>query len=283
MSPGGCACCGYAAPWTRADSGPFVVDVRPRELKFAARQWHSRGRLCHTNARTEARGSAGGALTSAMVPFGVILDLDGTLADTLADLTAGLNHALSGVGLPPLPASRVRGYVGDGLANLIQRAVGPATDVSIDALIVRFREHYRAHCLDATRLYPGVDDMLTALAGAGCPLAVLSNKPDDFTRTMCAGLLGQWPIAAVAGASERLSKKPDPASALALCAAMDRRPAETVMVGDSPSDVETARRGGMLALGVTWGFRDRDSLAAAAPDGLVDDPAAAARWIVQRM
>jgi len=205
-------------------------------------------------------------------PPGVIFDLDGTLADTLQDLTDAVNAAMRWAGLPLHGPEVVRRYVGDGLPTLIRRAAGTDDAVRIQQLIEPFRDYYRQNYLRHTRLYPGIAAALTALQNAGCPLAVLSNKPDDFTKAMCQALLAEWRFTAFAGTSDRYPSKPDPTRALSLAAEMGRPPSEVFIVGDAPSDVATARAGGMGSVAVTWGFRDRADLQPAGPDRLVNRP-----------
>jgi len=205
-------------------------------------------------------------------PPGVIFDLDGTLADTLADLTDAVNAAMRWGGLPLHGPEVVRTYVGDGLPVLIRRAAGTDDPQRVNELIVPFRVYYQQHYLRHTRLYPGVAAALTALQTAGCPLAVLSNKPDEFTNAMCRALLAEWRFTAFAGTSDRYPSKPDPTRALSLAAEMGRPPCEVFIVGDAPSDVATAHAGGMRSVAVTWGFRDHADLHAAGPDRIVDRP-----------
>ncbi len=203
---------------------------------------------------------------------GVIFDLDGTLADTLRDIADAVNVSVGHFGLPPLPVTRVREFVGDGLSRLMARAGDTDDPDRVTALVARFRDHYRLNYLRHTKLDPGIEDALAQLRRAGCPIGVLSNKPHDFTRCICDELLPPGSLVAAAGACDQHPQKPDPTAALLLAQRMERPPGRVVIVGDSATDLNTARNAGMRSVAVTWGFRDRPALEAANPDAIVDRP-----------
>lgn len=220
----------------------------------------------------EPRGKTRPVAADCVPARGVILDLDGTLADTLEDLAAAVNFAVGSAGFGPFEASQVRPMVGDGLAVLIARAAPSASDEDRAEMTRRFRAYYGEHFLDRTRLYPGWPDALDALTQRRIPLAVLSNKPDDFTRMIVDRLMSRWSLAAVLGQRPDLPLKPDPAAALELCSRLGLRPSEVLLVGDSPNDIETARRAGMRGVGVTWGFRSEKELRDAGAETLIHAP-----------
>jgi phosphoglycolate phosphatase len=170
--------------------------------------------------------------------------------------------------------------VGDGARVLVQRAVGPANLARVDEVLEGFKLHYDVHCLDATELYPGLASSLDALVAAGWHLAVLSNKPEDFSRRCVAALMSHWPIAAIVGGRDNLPRKPDPAGALEIAATLGRNPRDMYMVGDSPTDVATGKAAGMVPVAATWGFRDRDVLVDSGPALLVDHPAELAQILI---
>jgi phosphoglycolate phosphatase len=213
-------------------------------------------------------------------PPAVIFDLDGTLVDTLDDITTSLNVTVTDIGRPPLNPGQVRGMVGEGLRVLMQRATGIDGESTLKDLIEAFREHYLAHLLDRSRLYPGMAVSLDTLAAAGCPLAVLSNKPHDATQRICVALLKGWPFRAVLGADAGHPRKPDPQGALWLARRLDRSPGEVCFVGDSGIDMRTAAAAGMPALGVAWGFRDADELRRAGARVVVEHPDRVGRIIL---
>ena len=209
-----------------------------------------------------------------MAPAALLFDLDGTLLDTLHDLADAVNRALAAQGFPGHPVAAYRAFVGDGVAMLAERAL-PAGERSSEAVartVARLRDEYAHGWAGRTRVYPGVPGLLDELTARGLPLAVLSNKPHDFAVAMVAHFLGRWPFCAVRGQVEGGPRKPDPAAALELAATLGVAPAACAFVGDSAVDVHTARRAGMLAVGVTWGFREPDELRQAGAHHVIGAP-----------
>jgi phosphoglycolate phosphatase len=187
-----------------------------------------------------------------------VFDLDGTLVDSVDDLHASVSHALATVGLPPRSREEVRSFVGEGARVLLARAIAPRDEL-LEPALAAWRAHYAEHLLDRTRAYPG---MAALLAGAGRPLAVLTNKPGAMARKILDGL-GLLPrFSAVVGGDEA-PRKPDPTGLRELMVRAGASPAETVLVGDSRHDVETARAAGVAVVAVTWGLASRAELARA--------------------
>jgi phosphoglycolate phosphatase len=139
-------------------------------------------------------------------------------------------------------------------------------------VLERFYLHYRAHPVVQTRVYDGIPALLDHLAPRAT-LAILSNKPHDLTVAIAERLLGRWPFAVIAGQRPGIPLKPSPEPALIIAEELGVPPDACVLVGDSPSDVVTARAAGMVAAGVSWGFRPRAELVAAEPKWLADTPA----------
>jgi phosphoglycolate phosphatase len=202
----------------------------------------------------------------------VVFDLDGTLVDSSLDLANAVNRTFASVGAPVLPVSEVRSFVGEGARRLIEKAIA-ATGVphSADDLLPIFLDIYRDVLLENTRLYPGVVEVLDALAPRH-RLAVLTNKPGDMSRAILSGLGVARRFHWIWGAGDVPARKPDPEGLRRLVAAAGVAPEEAVYVGDSAIDVRTARAVGTRAVGVTYGFDpaafDRD-----APDARVAHPA----------
>lgn len=213
---------------------------------------------------------------------GVIFDLDGTLADTLPDLVAAVNQALARFDLPARSTTQVRSWIGNGMPMLCRRAMLGTFDVADDAvpaeLLARMIEavstHYYSHSLDATRPYPGVPELLDVLTSRGLKLGVLSNKPHAHTVPMVQALFGRWRFAGVEGDRDDGRKKPDPHFALSIVQHMGLQPGQVMLVGDSSTDIHTARNAGLIAVAATWGYRDLPELIDARPDHLIDSPPA---------
>lgn len=203
-----------------------------------------------------------------------ILDLDGTLLDTLDDLAASVNAALAAVGRPARSRAEIESYVGEGARLLLERAVAPHHELAAPALAAWWR-HYDRHCLDRTRPFPGIPELLTR---SGRLLAVHTNKPGRVARRILGGLGLLDRFALVTGGDEA-PRKPDPGGTLELLRRLGSRPEEAVFIGDSPIDVRTARQAGVPMVAVTWGFRPRTELRAAGAVHLVDRVAELRPWL----
>ncbi|HEX9715177.1 MAG TPA: HAD family hydrolase [Desulfurivibrionaceae bacterium] len=192
----------------------------------------------------------------------VLFDLDGTLVDSLADLANSMNRVLIRQGFAAHPAQAYRYFVGDGIIKLVQRAL-PAEAQQEDVIqdcAQKMRQEYALHWADTTRPYPGIAELLDTLAGRGIEMAILSNKPDELTQKVVRTLLPQWDFAAVAGARETIPRKPDPVGALRIAKLLRRKPADFLYLGDTNTDMQTARAAGMFAIGALWGFRTAEEL-----------------------
>lgn len=212
----------------------------------------------------------------------VIFDLDGTLVDSVDDLCNSVNAARAYMGLPPLPHDLVASYVGNGAPVLIRRAMGPeASEEQVQEALSFFLSYYREHMLDHTRPYPGVVETLEQLRGQGVKMAVLTNKPQRFSRDLCAGLgLAQY-FFQIYGGNSFEQKKPDPIGIRTLMQEAGAKQAETWMVGDSATDVLTARNAGVRSVGVTYGISPQ-SLSETPPDFLIDSMTELPRLLAAR-
>lgn len=205
----------------------------------------------------------------------VLFDLDGTLLDTLDDLANAGNRVLAARALPVHPVAAYRYFVGDGVATLVERILPPElrSAEEIGQSVADFQREYAANWDEHSAPYPGIAAMLDALVAGGLRLAVLSNKPEDFTRLCVERLLAPWPFDPVFGQHAGVPKKPDPAGALAAAQALQLAPREILYVGDTSIDMRTARAAGMDPVGVLWGFRGAAELQAAGAARLISDPA----------
>lgn len=193
----------------------------------------------------------------------IIFDLDGTLLNTLEDLADATNAALSMGGYPLRSLEEVRCFVGNGIGKLICRAMPEgATAEETAATLERFRQYYAAHNRVKTCPYPGILPMLESLRQKGIPLCVLSNKNDPNVQALCRDFFPGL-ITLAAGEKPGIARKPDPAGVHWLCRELNISPSETVLVGDSEVDAETARNAGVDFLAVGWGFRREEQLLAA--------------------
>lgn len=193
----------------------------------------------------------------------VAFDLDGTLVDSRRDLAAAVNRARTSYGLPELAEATVVGMVGEGARKLVAQsfdlgdqlagASPPAGAIALDEALARFFAFYDEGLLASTRAYPGIPELLADLDGR-CPLAVLTNKPEGFSRRILEGLGLAGHFAEVVGGDTLPVKKPDPAGLHLLAGRLGVAAGEIVLVGDSEVDAATAAAAGCSFAFVTWGF-----------------------------
>ena len=204
----------------------------------------------------------------------VLFDLDGTLLDTLDDLADSMNEVLAPRGAPVHERAAYRRFIGDGLEMLVRRALpeDQNDDATVVACMEAMRERYAERWDRRSRPYPGVPGLLDALVERGVRLAVLSNKPHDFTCRMVERMLARWRFDPVLGSRPGVPRKPDPQVARAIAEQHGVAPSGWLYLGDTPIDVKTARAAGMTAVGATWGFRDAAELEEAGARHLIDHP-----------
>ena len=193
---------------------------------------------------------------------GLIFDLDGTLLDTLEDLAIAGNATLEHFGFPAHPVDAHRYFVGEGLKTLMQRII-PAADASDDQLLEymnTFGKIYAKSWHVRSAPYKGIPEMITALSSAGLQLAVLSNKPHEFTKHCVEYFFPEHSFVCVFGQREGVAKKPDPAGAIEIVEKMGLVAGEILYVGDTATDMQTGNSAGMRTIGVEWGFRDHAEL-----------------------
>ena len=205
----------------------------------------------------------------------VLFDLDGTLLDTLGDLADSMNQVLADMGYPQHQTGDYRYFVGDGMEMLVSRSLPPGARKGhlVARGLAAVETEYGRRWSRTTRPYDGVPAMLDELQARGTPMAILSNKPEDFTRLTVSTLLKGWSFDAVCGARPGVPRKPDPAAALEIAARLGVRPSECLYLGDTATDMKTACRAGMYAVGALWGFREAAELEAAGARVLVEEPA----------
>lgn len=200
----------------------------------------------------------------------LVFDLDGTLVDSTLDLANSVNATRVHLGMPPLPVSTVASYVGNGAPVLIRKAIGPdADEETLDLALTYFLSWYRDHILDNTLPYAGVMDGLEQAQRAGHKMAVLTNKPERFSKTLLAGLGMDKYFFRVYGGNSFPEKKPNPFGLHKLMEEAGTQPESTWMIGDSSVDILTARNAGVRCVGVTYGIQP-ESLETYPPDVLLD-------------
>ena len=204
----------------------------------------------------------------------VLFDLDGTLLDSVADIAHAANEVLGNLELPTHPADAYRHFIGDGVAMLFRRAL-PADEQDValvDRCVADFRGTYARTWDVRTRPYDGIPELLDALTARGVPLALLSNKPEEFTRKCAERFLDRWPFRAVVGQREGVPPKPDPAGAVAIAGRLEIPAERFLYLGDTAVDMKTATGAGMRPIGAAWGFRPVEELWSAGAAAVIDHP-----------
>ena len=203
----------------------------------------------------------------------VIFDLDGTLLNTIADLANSTNYALKVLGYPIHEPDKYNFMVGNGINKLFERALpdGEKTEENVLRVRQEFVPYYDQHNADKSRPYPGVTELLETLQTAGMQLAVASNKNQAATEKLIAHYFPNIKFTAVFGQREGIPVKPDPIIVKEILQIAKVQEEETLYVGDSGVDMQTAINAGVTSCGVTWGFRPRTELESFHPDHIVDN------------
>ena len=204
-----------------------------------------------------------------------MFDLDGTLVDSLADLADSANAMLVSYGFPVHSVDAYRYFVGNGARKLVERCLPPEqagdTDFVAEAL-ERYNRCYGERMLQKIRPYDGILSMLEALRGMGVPLSICTNKQQFAADAIVAHIFPGGMFREIVGDREGMPRKPDPTKALRIAGNLGARPEEVAYLGDSSTDMETARNAGFLPVGVTWGFRSREELSESGAGVLLDHP-----------
>lgn len=188
----------------------------------------------------------------------IIFDLDGTLLDTLEDLYLSVNHILNKYNFPLRTMDEVRMFVGNGVPKLIERALPKGHEKQVfDLALSDFKEYYGSHCNDNTRPYFAIHESLSYLKSRGYKIAVVSNKVDFATKSLCRDYFGNLVDVAI-GQREGIEKKPAPDSVFEAMRILNSKSA--IYVGDSDVDIMTAKNANLPCISVTWGFRDKELL-----------------------
>ena len=202
----------------------------------------------------------------------VIFDLDGTLLDTIADLAESANHALKQLGYPTRDVETIRTFVGNGVNKLLFRALPDEekTEENMMRMRAHFVPYYDAHNADLSAPYPGIVALLEELQAKGLRMAVASNKYQEATVKLVKHYFPMIDFVEVLGQREGINVKPDPTIVFDILKKAGVSKEETLYVGDSGVDMQTAINAGVDAIGVTWGFRPRTELEDFHPMGLID-------------
>lgn len=205
----------------------------------------------------------------------IIFDLDGTLIDSLDDLADAVNRSLEYYEFPTHDNEAYKYFIGNGMYNLVKRALPQEsrTNDNIDKCYKKAKEEYDECWAVKTQLYPGISQLLDEITKRNLPMAILSNKPHEFTELVVDKYLHPWKFQIAWGARPDVPIKPDPTAANEIVSQLKMKPAEVLYLGDSKVDMETAKNAGLYGVGVLWGFRTADELLQYGAKKLIEKPA----------
>ena len=204
-----------------------------------------------------------------------IFDLDGTLLNTLDALTYTTNLTLKEFGYGPVDPEHIKQFVGDGYRMQVKRALQYSGDRELlhyEEALSAYMRLFAEHCLYHVRPYEGIPELLEALKAQGIRIAVLSNKPHARTVENIEAVFGKDYFDIVAGQKDDVPKKPDPSGALKAAKICGADPSECLYFGDTNTDMKTGKNAKMTTVGVLWGCRGREELAAFQPEFLLEKP-----------
>ncbi|MCR4778753.1 MAG: HAD family hydrolase [Lachnospiraceae bacterium] len=193
----------------------------------------------------------------------VIFDMDGTVLDTLQDLTDAINYVMGRFNLSARSINECRQFVGNGIKvalNLASNEKYP--DETLDEMVSIFKEYYDVHCLDKTKPYEGIPELIAGLNAEGYKVGIVSNKIDSAVKELNSKFFAENVSVAI-GERPGVRRKPAPDTVLEAMKELGSIKEETIYVGDSEVDIETAKNTGIPCISVLWGFRDKDVLDAA--------------------
>ena len=185
---------------------------------------------------------------------GIIFDLDGTLLNTLADLGNSVNRVLVKRGINPHPLEAYNHFVGNGVSNLVKRAL-PSDYDDFESTLTDFINDYAKNSTNDSVPYEGIIELLNSLNEKDIPIAICTNKKQELTDTILEAYFPNIKFAEVIGDRFDGFRKPNPHYPLMIAKTMNLDPKDILFVGDSDVDMITAHNANMKAIGVSWGFR----------------------------
>jgi phosphoglycolate phosphatase len=202
----------------------------------------------------------------------VIFDLDGTLLDSIEDIASSMNKVLESLQLPTHKIEDYKHFVGGGVDILVENALNNQSKEIKDEVIKRFKIEYDGKLHSKTLPYDGIYELLDELKKLDINLAVLSNKPHEFTVSYVNHFFKNYNFKEIHGQKKDVPKKPDPKAALDIVKCLDSSCENTYFIGDTKIDMQTAKNANMTAIGVLWGFRDEKELRDFGADFIVSNP-----------
>lgn len=203
---------------------------------------------------------------------GIIFDLDGTLLNTIEDISDSMNEVLQAFNLNTYSYEEYKHKIGGGFRNLILNSFPEGTDENtISRALEMLLKIYSEKYINKTQPYDGINKLLNLLVERDMKLGVNSNKKDEYTKNLIYKFFDSIPFIDVYGQRENVQIKPDPTTALEIAENMNLKPEEILFIGDSNTDILTAKNAHMDSVGVLWGFRSREELSKHGAKYIVSD------------
>lgn len=199
----------------------------------------------------------------------IIFDLDGTLIDSKVDIVSSVICALSALGLPERNPAEIAGFIGKGVRQLMLDCLGERHTDRLNEAAAIYKDIYRAHMFDTTTLYPNVAETLRIFKDKKKTIA--SNKSAEFIQLALERFGIERYFLKILGGDDENYRKPSPFPLINLIKEFNTAKEKTIIVGDSPLDVESGRAAGILTCGVTYGIGRKEEVTAAGPDFIIDD------------
>lgn len=225
------------------------------------------------NARKQ-EGRTGGRAVENMYKC-CIFDLDGTIINTIHSLAHTISLTMERFGYAPIDEAHTKQFVGDGFKKLVERALIYSGDQTLEHFEEAVRVYdglFRENCLYEVEPYDGMPELLKFLKNKKVKLAVLTNKGHERAVECVETVYGPGFFDLITGESRVMKCKPDPSGAFFTAERLGVLPSECLYFGDTNTDMKTGINAGMDTVGVTWGFRDREELAAFAPKYIIAHP-----------
>lgn len=203
-----------------------------------------------------------------------IFDMDGTVLNTINSIAYFGNGALNKFSLPSIPTDRYKLLVGDGARVLVERMIKEVdgTLEDIEKVLPEYSANYDNDFLYLTEAYEGVLDMLAELKALGIKTAILTNKPDETAQKVCQVIFGSDLVDLCIGGREGIPLKPAPDGVFEILNHFKVSKEECLYIGDTATDIKTAKNANLTSIGVLWGFRDRNELEGAGADYIIEKP-----------
>lgn len=202
----------------------------------------------------------------------IVFDFDGTLLDTLKDLTDSVNYVLNKYGYPVRSIDEIRRFLGNGIAKLLELSIpNGLSNPKFKICLEELKEYYSKNMNNKTGSYKGINELLEQLVKKGYKIGVASNKFDEALKELNKQYFGKY-IKVAIGQTENRRKKPAPDIVFKVLEELNSTVDKAIYVGDSEVDVNTAKNSGLICVGVTWGFRDKEVLAQEGADYIIDKP-----------